>query len=178
MSLLFPRHNFNFWRKWYNSKYRNNTIYNSCIYTFISFSKIDFISAGTSNYINSCTDIRVSLFNLITKEEEKMNTRMLILLAILCYGSFVLDIIIGKYYVISMISYGFYTLLINGMIINKITIPDVNMIWLTIILSTTFSLYFIYTIYKLIKAITRNETNEKEELKDTGGDTVVWRKIS
>lgn len=107
-----------------------------------------------------------------------MNTQMLILLAILCYGSFILDIIISKYYVISMISYGFYTLLINGMIINKITIPDVNMIWLTIILSTTFSLYFIYTIYKLIKAITRNETNEKEELKDTGGDTVVWRKIS
>ncbi len=107
-----------------------------------------------------------------------MNTQMLLLLAILCYGSFILDIIIDKYYVISTISYGFYTLLINGMIINKITIPDVNMIWLTVILSSTFGLYFIYTIYKLIKTITRNETHEEKELKDTGGDTVVWRKIS
>ena len=107
-----------------------------------------------------------------------MNTQMLILLAILCYGSFILDMIIDKYYVISMISYGFYTLLINGMIINKITIPDVNMVWLTIILSSTFSLYFIYTIYKLIKVITNSKTKEEEDLKDTGGDTVVWRKIS
>ena len=107
-----------------------------------------------------------------------MNTQMLILLAILCYGSFILDLVIGKYYVISMITYGFYTLLINGMIINKITIPDINMIALTIILSSTFGLYFIYTIYKLIKTITNSKTNEEEELKDTGGDTVVWRKIS
>ena len=177
MSLLFRRDNFNFWRKWYNSKYRNIIIYNSYIYTFISFSKINFISAGIINYIFSCTDICDNLFSLNTKDKggRKMNTRMLILLAILCYGSFILDLLVGKYYVISMIAYGFYTLLINGMLINKITIPDVNMIMLTIILSSTFCLYFIYTIYKLIKAITK--TNE-EELKDTGGDTVVWRKIS
>ena len=176
MSLLFRRDNFNFWRKWYNSKYRNIIIYNSYIYTFISFSKINFISAGIINYIFSCTDICDNLFSL-NKGGRKMNTQMLILLAILCYGSFILDLIIGKYYVISMIAYGFYTLLINGMLINKITITDVNMIRLTIILSSTFGLYFIYKIYKLLIIIRRNKTNEKE-LKDTGGDTVVWRKIS
>ena len=107
-----------------------------------------------------------------------MNTQMMILLAVLCYGSFIFDTLVGKYYVISMIAYAFYSIIVLGLLIYKITIPDVNMIMLAVILTTTFLMYFIYTTYRLISRIRKYKTKENEEPEDTGGDTVLWRKIS
>lgn len=103
--------------------------------------------------------------------------RIMVLMTILCFGSFVFDVLIGKYYIISMVEYGFYFILLSCMLYNDIILPDINMIMLITILGITFILYLIYTIYRLIKSITRYKDDHHYTQK-RGAETVQWRKVS
>ena len=102
--------------------------------------------------------------------------RIMVLMTILCFGSFVFDVVTGKYYIISMLEYGFYFILLSFMLYNDIILPDINMVMLITILGITFILYLIYTIYRLIKSITRYKYDQYTQKR--GDETVQWRKVS
>ena len=102
--------------------------------------------------------------------------RTMVLMTILCFGSFVFDVLTGKYYIISMLEYGFYLILISSMLYNDIILPDINMVMLITILGITFMLYLIYTVYRLIKSVTRY--NDEQYTQKRGDETVQWRKVS
>lgn len=103
--------------------------------------------------------------------------RIMVLMTVLCFGSFVFDVVIGKYYIISMLEYGFYFILLSCMLYNDIILPDINMVMMMTILGITFILYLIYTIYRLIKSITRYNDDHTYTQK-RGDETVQWRKVS
>ena len=65
---------------------------------------------------------------------------VMVLMTILCFGSFVFDVLTGKYYIISMLEYGFFIILISCMLYNDIILPDINMVMLVTILGITFIL--------------------------------------
>lgn len=102
--------------------------------------------------------------------------RIMVLMTILCFGFFVFDVLIGRYYIISMLEYGFYLILLSCMLYNDIILPDINMVMLVTILGITFILYLIYTIYRLIKSITRYKDDQYTQKR--GDETVQWRKVS
>ena len=102
--------------------------------------------------------------------------RIMVLMTILCLGSFVFDVLTGKYYIISMLEYGFYLILLSSMLYNDIILPDINMVMMITILGITFMLYLIYTVYRLIKSVTRY--NDEPYTQKKGDETVQWRKVS
>lgn len=102
--------------------------------------------------------------------------RIMVLMTILCFGSFVFDVLTGKYYIISMLEYGFYLVLLSSMLYNDIILPDINMVMMITILGITFMLYLIYTVYRLIKSVTRY--NDEQYTQKKGDETVQWRKVS
>lgn len=103
--------------------------------------------------------------------------RIMVLMSVLCFGSFVFDVLIGKYYIISMLEYGFYFILLSCMLYNDIILPDINMVILVTIIGITFVMYLIYTVYRLIKSITRYNDDHHYTQK-RGAETVQWRKVS
>lgn len=102
--------------------------------------------------------------------------KIMVLMTILCFGSFVFDVLIGRYYIISMLEYGFYLILLSCMLYNDIILPDINMVMLVTILGITFMLYLIYTIYRLIKSVGRHIDGHYTQKR--GDETVQWRKVS
>lgn len=103
--------------------------------------------------------------------------RALLLMIILCIGSFLLDVLTRKYYILSLIEYGFYFILISAMLYNGILLPDINMVMLVTILGITFFMYFCYTVYRLIKSV-GNYKNAQYTKEEEGDETVQWRKVS
>lgn len=103
--------------------------------------------------------------------------RAIILMIILCVGSFLFDVVTGKYYILSLIEYGFYFVLLSAMLYNGIVLPDINMVMLVIIFGITFFMYFCYTVYRLIKSVGNYKNTQcTKEMK--GDETVEWRKVS
>lgn len=102
--------------------------------------------------------------------------RIMVLMSVLCFGSFVFDVLIGRYYIISMLEYGFYLILLSCMLYNDIILPDINMVMLVTILGITFMLYLIYTVYRLIKSVSRHIDGPYTQKR--GDETVQWRKVS
>lgn len=103
--------------------------------------------------------------------------RAIILMIILCGGSFLFDVITGKYYILSLIEYGFYFVLLSAMLYNDIILPDINMVMLVTIFGITFTMYLIYSIYRLIKSV-GNYKKARYTKEEEGDETVQWRKVS